>query len=346
MEVSPGEARTLQTAIRSWRERGLLDEASSSRLLDDVKAERGGRVQLAQYFLLIATSCTLLAFGVLFLDEKILEQLRRYLDIPPIIVSAVCAALGVAWYVRLRKRHRASDEPIHPLYLVLGALPLLTAVVYAGKVFGHGPDYSGTLAGFGLALILSAAALRAPVLWGAGIAGLSASAIALTSAYATDYLFLGSAYPLRVVVLGALLAGCSALLPKQHFARRTTFLVGVVITAAGLWMLSVLGNYNSLTAWWDVRQTGMIGYALLFGGAGAAALMLGIRREDGFLRDAGLISLLVNFYTRYFEYFYESLNKGIFFLVLAVSFYGLARLLTAERGARWSFFRKVRRTTS
>jgi len=35
----------------------------------------------------------------------------------------------------------------------------------------------------------------------------------------------------------------------------------------------------------------------------------------------GLVFFLVNIYTRYFEYFWDRTNKGIFFAILALSFW-------------------------
>jgi hypothetical protein len=69
-----------------------------------------------------------------------------------------------------------------------------------------------------------------------------------------------------------------------------------------------------------------------------AALLWGIRADDAILRDLGLISLLLNGYTRYFEYFWDAMNKGIFFLVLAVSFFIIGRWLGRE-GKSIPFFR-------
>ncbi len=39
------------------------------------------------------------------------------------------------------------------------------------------------------------------------------------------------------------------------------------------------------------------------------------------LRGYGLVFLLLNLYTRFFEYFWSSLNKGVFFLLLGVTFW-------------------------
>ena len=64
----------------------------------------------------------------------------------------------------------------------------------------------------------------------------------------------------------------------------------------------------------------MIGYSAVLAIVSIAALILGIKYQDDVTRDFGIIFILLNLYSRYFEFFWNTTNKGIFFLVLAVSF--------------------------
>jgi uncharacterized membrane protein len=82
----------------------------------------------------------------------------------------------------------------------------------------------------------------------------------------------------------------------------------------------------------------MIGYGLLFALVAGAGLLWGIRTDDALLRDTGLVALLLNGYTRYFEFFWDGMNKGLFFLVLAVSFFIIGRWL-GKGGKTVPFFR-------
>ena len=69
----------------------------------------------------------------------------------------------------------------------------------------------------------------------------------------------------------------------------------------------------------DDKRGQVLIYSILFAIAAGVSLFAGIRNKDDVARDFGIIFLLVNLYTRYFEYFWDSMNKGLFFLVLAVS---------------------------
>jgi len=64
---------------------------------------------------------------------------------------------------------------------------------------------------------------------------------------------------------------------------------------------------------------------VLFGAAAVAAIWYGLARDDGVLRGFGLTFLFINLYTRFFEYFWDSLHKAVFFAVLAISFWYLGR---------------------
>ena len=61
----------------------------------------------------------------------------------------------------------------------------------------------------------------------------------------------------------------------------------------------------------------------MFGAAALAAIWYGLKRDDGVLRGFGLTFLLINLYTRFFEYFWAPLPKALFFAVLAISFWYL-----------------------
>ena len=59
----------------------------------------------------------------------------------------------------------------------------------------------------------------------------------------------------------------------------------------------------------------------------AGMIWLGIRVKDDLLRDLGVTFLLLDLYTRYFEYLWDHTNKGLFFGILALSFWWVGRLI-------------------
>ncbi|MDR1708420.1 MAG: DUF2157 domain-containing protein, partial [Candidatus Accumulibacter sp.] len=73
------------------------------------------------------------------------------------------------------------------------------------------------------------------------------------------------------------------------------------------------------------RQYELFHWAVLFGAAAVAAIWYGLKRDDGVLRGFGLTFLFINLYTRFFEYFWNSVHKAVFFAILAASFWFLGR---------------------
>jgi uncharacterized membrane protein len=55
-------------------------------------------------------------------------------------------------------------------------------------------------------------------------------------------------------------------------------------------------------------------------------ILLGAAQKSAVILGFGVTSLLVNLYTRYFESFWDSLEKGLFFLVggVLLLFFGMA----------------------
>jgi hypothetical protein len=105
----------------------------------------------------------------------------------------------------------------------------------------------------------------------------------------------------------------------------------MVIFFTGMWGVSVFGNYSDMNAWSSVRQVQVIAYGVVFAIAAGISFFYGIKYKDDVARDFGILFLLVNLYSRYFEFFWDNMNKGIFFVVLAVSFYAVGRWLEKRK---------------
>lgn len=341
MDVTKDEAAIIRKALAAWQAAGALDEATSKRLDETIEVKRAARQQLGQYFLLIAISCALLAFGALFLDSKLLETFRKAFALSNWTIAALMAGLTITLFWYIRRRLRPTAELVREFYLVLGGLAALTALVYIFKELGPGRAYSTFL--FASTVMLAALGLtfRSLALWLGALGAFAAWAGAAMWVWSEQELFLGMNIPMRFIPVGALLFAAGYGLrasPRTSFAAPHTRATGLGLLLFALWATSIFGNYTDLSVWAEVRQTGMIGYAVLFALVAGGALLWGIRTDDALLRDVGLVALLLNGYTRYFEYFWDGMNKGLFFLVLAVSFFLIGRWLGKE-GKAIPFFR-------
>ncbi len=129
--------------------------------------------------------------------------------------------------------------------------------------------------------------------------------------------------------LGLLLCGLSVLFKRNDLwsrlaaFERSTLSVGLLYLFISLWILSIFGDYGDMTSWYQARHMELFHWSLLFGAAACAAIWLGVKDDDAMLRGYGLVFLGLNLYTRLFYWYWDSLNKGLFFIIVGLSLWGL-----------------------
>lgn len=334
MQPSKEEAGILRQAIDEWLAAGVISEHQAEQMRLSIGKPASQRQQLAQYFFIIAVSSALLAFGALFLDEKILEKLRQSFLLSNYTIALGAAALAAICFWYTRRRRAAISETTYEVYLLAGGLCSLVALTYLCKEIGPGRGYTFFT---GLCTIVFCAlslAFRSRVLWICALLALMGWFGAFSTVFSHNNLYLGLNYPTRFAVFGAILIFLSGLMKTKKRLQpmqAITYHLSILICFTGLWGVSVFGNFSSLDAWQAVRQTQMLPYAIITGLLLGGTLYYGIRRNDAPLRDYSILFLLLHLYTRYFEYFWDAMNKGLFFLFLAVSFGLLARWLSKSR---------------
>ncbi len=323
MDVDKSEYKLLQQAIAEWELAGKLSSEKAAELRDTISSRQTDRQQIAQYFFFIALFCTLMAFGAIFLNEKLLEKIKAYFSLSDLIIALIAAALAVLWFWYIGRKRNAISPITYEIYMVLGGLSVLTSLVYFCKEFGIDKTYTAFLSMAVPLLIILGQVFRSSALW---IGAIIISLVwfgSFSTWQSTNNLFMGMNYPLRYTVFGLLILGISFLqgqVKQISFAANITYLTGLFIFFTGLWGVSIFGNYNTLEGWQQVRQIHVLAYSIIFGVAAALSFYLGVRYKDEMARDFGVLFLLINLYTRYFEYFWDAMNKGIFFLVLAITF--------------------------
>jgi hypothetical protein len=330
MEVDKEKQQTLHTAIDEWQRDGLLDTALAATLRDSVAVRKNDRQQIAQYFFFIALFCILLAFGAIILSEKLLEKIKAYFAWGDLAIAGITAVLSALWFWYIGRNRSNTRSAAYEIYMALGGLSVLTCLVYCCKYIHADASYNTLLSFSFVALLSLGAVMSSSVLWLGGLLSLTFWFGAFTSAFDVNYLFLGMNYPVRYVVFSALLLVASfgvRRIERLSFAHRITYVIGLGLFFLSLWAVSVFGNFGSFERWQQARQLQIVIYSVFLAIAAALSFFFGIRTGDTTARDFGVLFLLINLYTRYFEYFWDTMNKGIFFLVLAVTFGLIGRWL-------------------
>ena len=323
MELEKKEKELVETTITEWENNQLLTKEKADELRSTLVIKKVNG-QIAQYFFIIAIACTLLAFGAIFIDDKLLEKIKQYFDIGNMVIAGGCTLISIFWFVYLSKKRKTLNSLVFEVYMVLGGLVVVSGLVYYCKDLGFGPQYTGLLAATTIIILSLGMFFKSRALWLAGILAVMGWYGSFAEWQQNEHnLFLGMNYPMRFTVFGVLVIGLGFLQNKIQalkFAHRQTYVIGLLIFFTGLWGVSIFGNYGHYEDWLQVRQVQVIGYSIVLAIISIAALILGIRHNDDITRDFGIIFILLNLYSRYFEFFWNTTNKGIFFIVLAVSF--------------------------
>lgn len=334
MDAGKQERETLKKALNEWVAKGLLSAEKARELEDTIVPNDTGLQQVARYFFFIALSCILLAFSAIFIDDKLLEKVKSYFAFSNLAIAGLMLAISISWFWYVVKRRQKFSDISYEIYMVLGALAALCTLVYSCKDIGFGGNYTGFLAASFLVLMVLSLLLRSQALWLGSILALMGWFGAFSTLYDANNLFLGMNYPIRFSVFGLLLIGLSFAtrrIKATSFVARSTYIAAMIIFFTGLWGVSIFGNFAHLEQWSQVRQVHVLAWSVVFAAAAVISFIAGIKYKDDFARDIGVLFLLINFYTRYFEYFWDSVNKGIFFLILAVSFFFTGRWIEKKK---------------
>jgi hypothetical protein len=329
-------------AIERWRHSGVVDEQTAARLSDSIVIASFDWQRTARYAFIISIFCVVIAVGAILADEVLMKLLMRIFNAPAIVKCGFFAVISAAifWYgLFLRKRYP------HRLYgnesvFFLGVLALAASVFFLGVAIDTGTGHYSIL--FLIASVLYALLglwFPSKLVWVFGLLSLGAW-MGTETGYVSGHgmYFLGMNYPLRFVIFGAALAAlgiagqhsfadASSTASSLSFKDRLlsvspqTKVIGLLNLFVALWIMSIFGNYGDMTQWQKVRQYELLHWSILFGAAAIAAIWYGLRQDDGVLRGFGLTFLFINLYTRFFEYFWDSIHKAVFFAVLAVSFW-------------------------
>lgn len=333
LDISKQEKETLDEAIQHWQRNGLIDEQLAGRLVDSYEVKGFDWKRLAQYSFWIALSCAVLAFLSLFVDEAVLKWIRKLYDTPDTVICVFCLVTAtLCYYWGFRHKRRYPDKTFtNEAIMALGVFATAAFIGYLGKIIDRGSGHFSLL--FLASVIVYAllsVKLTSRLIW---IFTLISFGIwfATETAYQSNwgFRFWGMNYPLRFTLFGALLTAFALvwqprIKPLKPF-QPITYTVGLTYLMVALWLLSIFGNYSDMDIWSSVRQWRIFYWGLLSSATALALAWYGLRRKDHVAREFGIVFLVINLYTRFFEYLWDNLNRAVFFLLLAASFWFIGR---------------------
>ncbi|NLR82090.1 hypothetical protein [Chitinophaga eiseniae] len=328
------EAQVLQRAIHQWEQEQLLTTEQASRLQQSYKVVNTDWQTLTLYIFIAAVSCALMAFGSLVLDEKWIEIIRKKFSMTDGVIALLFAAVSIflcyeGWR---RNRHQPLFSFNRELFWLLPVLSIGVSVVYLGKSLQY---LEGNYGVFWLLATVCygvlGIALRSRLMWIATLLCLVPAYVKLTYYLTGDApFFLGMNLPCRMALLGVLLTGMAwGLRQLKVYApiKDISWTGGWLLFIISGWLISIFGNCGTWEEWQQLRQIHLLQWVIVYSLQCVGMIWLGIRVKDDLLRDLGVTFLLLDLYTRYFEYLWDHTNKGLFFGILALSFWWVGRLI-------------------
>ncbi|MGV3706168.1 MAG: DUF2157 domain-containing protein [Arcticibacter sp.] len=328
LNIDKPEAEFLDSTIKYWEEEGLIDAAKAEQLRSSYAVKQFDWRRLAQYSFWIALACGLIAVASLVINDAIIDLLQSLYNTPDILISVAAAGIA-AWmyYYGQRQKARFPERQFsNEATLFSGVLFTAISIAFVGKALDNGSGHFSSL--FLLSVfVYGALALKfqSKLIWAFALISLG-SWFGTETGYQTNWgnYFFGLNYPLRFVVFGAVLTAAGLLL--EHYRKlpgfnSLTYVIGLFYFFISLWILSIFGNLATIEDWLKTDQVDLVSWGIISSVASLGVMLYGLKQKDEIAREFGITFLLINIYTRYFEYMWDRTDKAIFFGILAISFW-------------------------
>lgn len=337
MKLNKTETDKIKRLLLHWESEGRLSHEKIAELLNSLELSESQHnsfdwKNLSFLAFFFAVICIILATTLLISDDWLEKLINAVFDVHDGFKSLLFFGLSGLLYFLAKKRRQVYPKKVfsNEALFMFGSICVAFGITYLGFSLGMSEGYFPVL-------ILLASIIYGLVglLLASGINWyLAISALALWFGTATTYwsggddLFIGMNYPMRYVLFGILLLGLSKVFERFKWPDKfvvSTYFIGLVALFFSFWLLSIFGNYVDLNAWSEVAQHKFILWAIALALISLGAIAYGLKYNERISRDVGIAFLLLNIYTRYFEYFWDSLHKVVFFTILAISFWLIGR---------------------
>lgn len=330
MKLPRKQAAFLREAIEQWKHDGLLADAQAAQLASTIVVQPFDWRRLAKYSFWIALVSIVSSVSAALSDQFLVDLLEQLFDAPAgakCVVLALMAA-GLYWWGMRRRALDPAQVYRNEAILFLGVLATAGAIYQLGMVLDTGSGH------FSILLLLSflvygilGLAMDSNLIWVFALASLGGW-MGTETGYMSGWgaYYLGMNYPLRFVLFGGVLTACALALethPKAQRFYRSTLTMGLLYLFIALWIMSIFGNYGDMEAWERAKQIELFHWSILFGLVACGAIYHGLKYDNSITKGFGLTFLFINLYTRFFELFWNSIHKAIFFALVGLSFWYL-----------------------
>ncbi len=336
MQFTEEQHQTLRKAIQHWEDQQLISTATAETLRQsyEIKESKSHfdwrNLSLIAFFFAIA--CIILSTALFLLDDWLMSVMNRLIRASALTkcVLFLILTLGTFSLGVRRRRKYPSQKYSNEALLIFGAIFIAFFLTYLSEALqmaeGSFPVFVGSAA-FCYGII--AVYLKSHLLWGISLAALATWYGIETFYFSSESsYFLGMNLPLRYVCFGLLLTVGSVMVKKTSTTQAffpITYYSGLLVLFSSLWLLSIFGNQTDLSVWGNTPQYQFWYATLLLSAFSIGAIWWGLSRQERLTAEIGILFFLLNVYTRYFEYGWDTLHRVLFFSLLAISFWFIGK---------------------
>ncbi len=316
----------LKKAISEWQTSGLISSEKAQELISSHTVMSFNWGRLAKYTFWMAIFCLILSANALLFDEALVRLIKKVFNTPDIVKCVSLGVLSAALYAFGIFRRRKVSERIYSneAILFLGVMSTAGAVFFLGKAIDTGSGHFSLLVLLSFLIYACLGFLfRSKLIWIFALLSLG-SWFASETAYQSGWgaYYLGMNFPLRFVLFGFVLTAVGFVFSsyvRLQELYKITVVIGYLYLFTALWLLSIYGNYGEIGNWYQAKQFELVHWAILFGLVAIGTVVHGVKFDVDISRGFGITFLFINFYTRYFEYFWDAIHKSLFFAILGIS---------------------------
>ncbi|WP_423147654.1 DUF2157 domain-containing protein [Rubrolithibacter danxiaensis] len=345
LNIDKHEKDFLENVIDHWQKEGVISAETGQSLKESYEVKGFDWKRLAQYSFWVALACGIIAIASLVIDDTVINFLKKLYNTPDIAISILSAAIAAFLFYKGQTQKRKNPQHVfsNEAVVFMGVLFTASSIAFLGKALDNGSGHFSIL--FLLSVLvygILAVKFNSKLIWAFALISLG-SWFGTETGYQTNWsnYFLGMNYPFRFVCFGALLVVCRLFITQKGKLKEfdnLTYIIGLMYLFISLWLLSIFGNFGTLEDWVKVKQSDLIYWGVISSMVSLGSMLYGLKRKEPIAREFGIIFLLINIYTRYFEYLWDITDKTIFFGILAVSFWLIGR--KAEKIWNLEFLKK------
>ena len=303
--------------LQDWLEEELITQDQYHTLSGKYELKSWDLSTIIRWALIIGA--VMLGIGLISFFTLILESLI-------LLVTVLTLLCGLAYYFGFSL---ISERTPHYYPKSGNALIAVACLLLCGDIFALG-DLLSTGSGHWPILLLIATVIyfgiayvhKNTLVLVFGLIGL-ATWFGTESGYISGWgaYFLGVNYPMRfvfvsplVVLIGFLHSSLNVNVPESFI--KAYYAVGLLYVNLSLWVMSIFGNYGSISSWYDAGHLELLFYSLIWGIADIIIFAIGSKYHNKMFVGYAIVFLILNLYTRYFEYFWNAMHKSLFFILL------------------------------